>query len=378
VIGVVLAGVAAVCAAVPASLFLVNLFRYRPPPAVAEDADPSLAVSILIPARNEEDSITAAVESALASRGVTFEVVVLDDHSEDRTAERVRELAQKDGRVRLVPGPALPAGWCGKQHACWVLAREARHPLLLFLDADVRLAPDGADRLVAFLYQSGADLVSGVPRQVTGTFLEKLVIPLIHLVLLGFLPMGRMRKSRHPAYAAGCGQLFLARREAYEKAGGHAAIRASLHDGITLPRAFRRAGLRTDLCDATDLASCRMYTGARALWQGLAKNASEGLGHPRMIVPMTALLLCGQVLPVVLLALSAWLTWPAVVLAGLGTLLLYSPRWAGMSRFRQGWPGAALHPLGVLVLLLIQWHGLCCHLVGRPAGWKGRSYPPVG
>ena len=114
----------------------------------------------------------------------------------------------------------------------------------------------------------------------------------------------------------------------------------------------------------------------RVLSQRIAKNATEGLGHPRMIVPMTVLLLCGQVLPVVLLGLSAWLTWPAVLLAGLGALLLYSPRVAGMSRFRQGWLGAVLHPIGVLVLVLIQWHGLFRRLAGRPAGWRGRAYPP--
>src|SRR5205807_74198 len=126
-----------------------------------------------------------------------------------------------------------------------------------------------------FLEKSGAALVSGIPRQETGTFFERLLIPLIHFILLGFLPMKRMRSTRKPAYAAGCGQLFLARRMAYDAMGGHAIIRSSLHDGLTLPRAFRRAGFQTDLCDATDLATCRMYCGAGEVWHGLAKNATE-------------------------------------------------------------------------------------------------------
>src|SRR3546814_3618215 len=78
-----------------------------------------------------------------------------------------------------------------------------------------------------------------------------------------------------------CGQLIAVRRAAYERAGGHAAIRSSLHDGLTLPRAFRRCGLRTDLFDATEIASCRMYEGARAVWAGLSKNATEGMSTPR-------------------------------------------------------------------------------------------------
>src|SRR5207244_4018469 len=132
--------------------------------------------------------------------------------------------------------------------------------------------------------RSGADLGSGFPRQETGTLLEKLVLPLIHFLLLGYLPLIGMRWCRHPAFGAGCGQLFVTRRDAYEAVGGHVAVRASLHDGLTLPRAYRRRGLKTDLCDATELADCRMYRSGRELWYGLAKNAREGLAHPKAIV----------------------------------------------------------------------------------------------
>ena len=231
-------------------------------------------------------------------------MVVLDDHSDDGTADVVRGLAARDPRVRLATGPPLPPGWCGKQHACALLGREARHSLLLFLDADVRLTPSGLSQMVAFQRSSNADLVSGIPFQETGTWLERLLIPLIHFILLGFLPLGKMRASRDPAFAAGCGQLFLARRAGYEQVGGHAAVRTSLHDGLTLPRAFRQAGLATDLCDATGVASCRMYRSAREVWFGLAKNATEGLASPRLIGPATLLLLGGQVLPLVLLAVA--------------------------------------------------------------------------
>lgn len=333
---------------------------------------------MLIPARNEEGSIAGAVEAALASRGVELEVVVLDDSSEDRTAEIVRELALRDPRVRLVLAPPLPPGWCGKQHACAALAAQARHPRLLFVDADVRLEPAGAARAAAFLEASGAGLVSGVPRQETVTFLERLLLPLIHWVLLGFLPMERMRRSRHPAYGAGCGQLFLARREDYDKAGGHTAIASSLHDGVALPRAFRQAGIGTDLFDATAVASCRMYHDAGEVWRGLVKNAVEGLASPGKIVPVTVLFLAGQVLPPVLLVLALAGLLPPLVLvpAGLGTVAMYLPRLAAVRRFRQPLDGALLHPLAIVVFLAIQWTALGRKLLGRPAAWKGRTYSP--
>ncbi|MFM7149196.1 MAG: glycosyltransferase [Gemmataceae bacterium] len=375
-IAIGLAAASLLLALIPALVFLGNAARYQTPDLpVIEGELPR--ISVLIPARNEEEGIGQAVEAALASKDVSLEVVVLDDHSEDGTAKVVQAIAHRDARVRLEAAPPLPAGWCGKQHACHVLAGHARHSLLAFLDADVRLAPEGLARLAGFLRSSDSELVSGVPLQRTGTFMEKLLIPLIHFVLLGFLPMGRMRRSSHPAYAAGCGQLFLARREAYQAMGGHSVIRSTLHDGVKLPRAFRTAGHKTDLCDATKLAECRMYRGAGEVWRGLAKNATEGLGSPGMIVPITGVLLVGQVVPFGLLAASAWISTPAMLLALLAVGFAYLPRWLGVRRFGQSPLGALLHPLGILILLFIQWYALGRKLLGRPATWRGRIYQPV-
>lgn len=373
----VLATSVLILAALPALLFVANLRAYRPPPEAPALGHANRAIAVLIPARDEEGSIGLAVEAALASRGVAVEVIVLDDQSRDATAAIVADLATRDARVRLIESPPLPPGWCGKQHACAVLARATRAPAIVFLDADVRLAPDGLARMMAFLDASGADLVSGIPLQETRTLVEQLVIPLIHFVLLGFLPIGRSRRDPGPGFAAGCGQLFLARRAAYEAMGGHAAIRSTLHDGIKLPRAFRAAGLRTDLCDATDVATCRMYRGTRELWDGLAKNAGEALAAPAMIGPATVLLLGGQVLPLILMVSAPILDLPrpAFELAAVASALSYLPRLLAVRRFRQPPLGAILHPLGVILLVAIQWCAFARNLAGRPSTWKGRPYP---
>ena len=377
----VLAIVALVLAVLPAGMFFANLrhFRRAPLPKAAVGGVVTLPrVSILIPARDEERTIRACVEAALASEGVELEVVVLDDHSRDATATIVREAADREPRLRLEAAPPLPANWCGKQHACHVLSTRASHDLLLFIDADVRLAPEAAARSVAFLEESGAALVSGFPRQETASLLEKLLLPLIHVVLLGYLPVWMMRqKATDPAFGAGCGQFFLARRDAYERVGGHGAVRRSLHDGITLPRAFRAAGFATDLFDATDVATCRMYHGAKACWEGLAKNATEGMASPRAVAPWTVLLLGGHVLPPALLA-ALWLGGVdaplAAAVAGVATGLLYAMRFAGAARFGHSPLGAALHPVAVALLTAVQWVALLRLLRGRPAGWKGRVY----
>jgi glycosyltransferase involved in cell wall biosynthesis len=366
---------ALVLAAIPAMVFLNNLRHFRRQrPNLERRRSP---MSVIIPARNESGNIRDAIDAVLQSEGVEVEVVVVDDRSEDDTAAIVAGIAATHPRVRLVTAPPLSPGWCGKQHACQVGAENARHELLVFIDADLRLSRLGLAAMADALQDSGADLLSGFPRQITGTILEHLLIPLIHFVLLGFLPIGRMRQSRHPAYAAGCGQLFLARRRAYQASGGHGSIRASLMDGITLPRSFRRAGFRADLMDATDVATSRMYHRAADVWAGLSKNAIEGLAAPARIIPMTIILFGGQVMPAFLLAFAGRLSPWALASVILALALSYLPRLIAVVRFRQSLIGALLHPFGDLLLLSIQWSALIRHLLGRPAHWRGRAYPAI-
>ncbi len=361
-----------ILAAIPALLFLWNLVLYRPPQALAG----SQSVSVLIPARNEELSIEQAILAALKSRDVDLEVVVLDDHSADHTAGIVKRIASRDKRVRLFAAPPLPPEWCGKQFACSVLAELATHPILCFIDADVQLTPTGLARMVGALRRGNSGLISGFPHQITQTALEQLLLPLMHFLLLGFLPLSGMRRFLNPSFGAGCGQIFVADREAYRRAGGHTAIRKSRHDGITLPKAFRRAGIMTDLCDATPVASCRMYHSAREVFLGLLKNADEGLASPARILPFSCMLLVGQVLPILLFA-AAWVGngahWLRVIsLAAL--FASYMPRLVAVFRFKQPFLAALFHPLAIFLLLGIQWYALLRSILRMPATWKGRSY----
>jgi glycosyltransferase involved in cell wall biosynthesis len=417
-------------AAIPCGLFCFNLRLYAPPPSPAEDLP---AVSILIPARNEAEGIADAITSALTTRGIPFELVIMDDSSTDATPDIVRSFSAKDPRVRLEQAPALPAGWNGKQHACWALGNAARNPLLCFVDADVRLHPDCLARMATLLTRphvsesernrvpqvsesernrvpqvsllrpgphvqqqttappasSNPALVSGFPRQLTGSPLEWLLIPLIHFVLLGFLPLKRMRASTNPGFAAGCGQFMMCTREAYFACGGHSGIPLTMHDGLRLPKLFREHGYHTDLADLTPLASVRMYTNTRDAWLGLAKNATEGIAAPARIVPISIILLLGQVLPFALLLL-AWSKVPAwshvdgdspfllafaALLCCLPLLLpAWLPRILAARRFRQDWRSALLHPLGILLLLAVQWYALIRKLRGAQVSWRGRAY----
>ena len=361
----------------PCLLYFRNAKLFRKPEAISS-ATPE-RVSVLIPARNEEAGIAAALEAVLANEGVELEVIVLDDSSTDRTAAIVREFAAKDRRVRLATAPPLPSDWCGKQHACYQLSLLAKYEVITFLDADVRLGPVALKRMVGFLRTSGASLVSGFPRQETGTLGEKLIVPLIHWLLLCYLPLSRMRQSLQVGLGAGCGQWFLTTAEAYRQVGGHGhpMVRASLHDGVKLPRAYRQYGLKTDLCDAREDATCRMYRSTNQVWNGFAKNAREGLGAPGFIWIWTILLTLGHLLPFALLPFVNSLTpyFSTVLVASVGCSL--APRIHAAVRFEQSWIGVVFHPLSILALLAIQWYATLRVWLGRPVGWKGRTPPTL-
>lgn len=364
-----------VLATIPALLFIANLPLFRLAARNGQSSSENArSISVLIPARDEQAGIEACVRSALDSREVDVEVVVLDDHSTDQTAATVKSLQDQDHRVRYVAGQHLPAGWNGKQFACFQLAQSAHHERWVFLDADVRLQPTALRQLANYQDAGQVDLLSAFPHQQTVTLLEKLLVPMMHVILLGYLPLRRMRLRRDVSLAAGCGQLFMTTRGAYHRAGTHQAIRQSRHDGLKLPRAYRSAGLSTDVVDGTSLATCRMYYSARQVIQGLLKNAHEGIANRQLIIPFSILLLGSAVLPVVTgiaawsLGNSAGAWWSCV-----GIVLGHLPRAIGAVVFRQSILGVVFHSGATLLFVGLQWYALWMQSRGVAVAWRGRT-----
>jgi hypothetical protein len=358
-------------AALPMGLGLANLAILRPPRNRVAESD--ILVSILIPARNEAERIGPALEAARGSRGAAVEIVVMDDGSTDGTAEIVRRHAAGDPRVRLAIAPPLPAGWGGKNHACQRLAEMATGTHLLFVDADVELAPHAAAALAMEARRKGVGLVSGVPRQAMGSLGELLTVPMINFLMLGYLPIGRMRAGTLPSLGAACGQLLLAEAQAYRAAGGHAAIRGRIHDALALARRLRAVGHRTDLVAGQGLARCRMYHNFTDAWAGFLKNAHEGMATPVALPVWTVLLGGGHLLPpalVVMAVVGAGPFWPALP----AFVLSLGLRTAVTVRSRESLWSIPLHPATVATALAVQWTALLRRQRGRPTAWKGRAY----
>jgi hypothetical protein len=385
-VGLLIAAMA-LCA-VALVMSVINLRCYRAP--TDDGRELRDLVSVCVPARNEEKNLRACVEGLLAQRGASVEVLVYDDQSTDATPTILADLASRDARVRLVATRPLPPGWNGKQHACWRMAQEAKGRWLLFTDADVRFAP-GAVRaaLIAASRRADLGLVSTFPRQITGTLAEKTIVPMIFFILFSYLPFPRMRRTKDPSASAGCGQFLFVRRDAYDASGGHQGFKDSMHDGIRLPRAVRRAGFATDLFHAGDSVSCRMYVGLAQTWRGFAKNAYEGLGSLGLLAFVTIAHAIGQVLPWLVLAWSALGALGAgslglvertptsreLTLAGVAAGLALVQRLVLASSLSTSVLGALLHPLGVVLMTTIQWHSFILHATGRRS-WRGRTQVP--
>lgn len=367
-------------------LTVVNCIIYARPPAPGETGSPgSLGplnplVTVCIPARNEEENIAACVRSVLANGHSNLEVLVYDDQSSDRTPQILRDLIAADARVRAASTVSLPAGWNGKQHACWRMAQQARGQWMIFTDADVRFEPECVGRALASASLRNAQLVSTFPRQITGSLAEDLAVPMIFFVLFSYLPMPMMRSGNSPTASAGCGQFLMVTREAYDKSGGHSAFKDSMHDGVKMPREVRKAGFHTDLFDGTDFVSVRMYRGLAQTWRGFTKNAFEGIGSLGLLLFFTVVHLMAHVLPwiVAFMAGAKWASgsltsdWRAAgVVAGACVALNLLQRSILAVRFRQGIVPVILHPIGVLFMTVIQWYSLYLAKTNRRA-WRGR------
>ena len=333
-------------------------------------------VAVLLPLRDEADRVTPCLRALLAQRGVPgLRVVVLDDGSTDATADVVRSVVGDDPRVTLLDGVAPPSGWLGKPHACWQLATRAdpAATALVFVDADVVLAPDAVAAAVTELRAAQVTLLSPYPRILVATVADRLVQPLLQWLWLTFLPLRAMERSRRPSLAAAGGQFLVVDRAGYDAAGGHAAVAEKILEDIELARAVKRAGGRIALADGSRLAACRMYEDWPQLRDGYSKSLWATFGHPAAAAAVLAVLLLLYTAPplVALVALTAGA--PTVAVTALAAYLLGVTGRAITARATGGrwWPDALAHPVSVVVLGWLTLRSY--HLRKRHRlSWRGR------
>lgn len=351
-----------VVAAAVAALVAFNVLLWpRVRPAAAVEMEP---VSVLIPARNEEKNLPACLEAALAQPGVA-EVLVYDDHSIDGTAAAVARYARRDPRVRYLAPEPLPSGWRGKTFACQRLAQQASSPWLLFLDADARLAPQALGGVLAEAQRRGVTLLAAWPGLDMGSFAEKLLMPMLNFVVLTLYPAPlAIRRPGDASLGLAHGALMLARKDAYERVGGHAAVRAELFEDTLLARQWRRRGERSLCLDGQHVVRTRMYASFGEIRRGFEKNfypAFRSAASFWTFLAFHAVFLLGPFLAGV---------WPAAGCVLAARLLL-------ALRFGHSLWSILFHPVAECVLLVVGLSSWWHFRHGPGVEWKGRRYRPA-
>ncbi len=335
-------------------------------------------VSIVVPARDEERAVAAAVGSQLSQDYPDFEVIVVNDRSTDGTGAILDTLARGDARLRVVAGREPPPGWLGKPHALWLGARAATGEVLLFVDADVRYDPRCLREAVSLLRERGADFLGLLPRVEAEGFWENVLMPfLIGAFYAGPGLFANRRWPRWVALGGGAGNMI--RRSAYDAIGGHEALKASVIDDVALAVRTKQSGFRTCAARAEDRVAVRMYHGFREVCSGFTKNIAylyQGWAGAILLLLTGAFYAVTLAPPVFLLLAFAGM--PAapreIAFAAAATALPVLSRLAVAAAVGDPlWPSFT-HPIMAAV-----WAGITCRslhqrVIRRRLTWRGREF----
>ena len=372
-------GAITICIALLAVNMILNLRSlHRLGKDDGEEPEELPLISILIPARNEERNITACLESLLRQDYPDYEILVLDDSSDDDTAALVEQIAARHHRVRLLRGEPLPDGWAGKPFACKQLAEEASGSWLLFTDADTVHAPNMLRSALTYSYSHQLSLLSGFPLQNATSFSQRVVIPLIYFFILSFMPLWWTQGSRKPKPGVTIGQFLFFNADDYRRMGGHEVVRSRILEDVWLGFETVRRGKRQGVADLSHVVSCRMYTGMHELYDGLSKwfysitSVSPVIFILAIVFVSTIfltpfILAAGHFVPL----LPDW-GWSMLIAMQLAVLLLM--RLLIDLRFHQPRIYSISFPAGVSFWVLCSFRGAFRRISGAGIDWKQRHY----
>ncbi len=366
------------CLLVFTANIILNLRMLRKPQPDSKIPEPVPFVSVLIPARNEEENIKICLESLQRQDYPEFEILVLDDNSTDRTAEVVSQIAARDHRIKLITGKVLPEGWTGKPFACYQLAERAKGSWLLFIDADTTHAPHMIRSVLALAIELRASLLSGFPHQVAVSLAEKIVMPVFYFIIMSWFPLWWFQSSKEPKPSMAIGQLLLFPREEYWRIGGHGTVRCKILEDVWLGVEVIRQGGRHVAVDLSPVFSTRMYSGVGAMWQGFVRSIyAVAAVSPAAIAGLAVAGIIFYLAPFYWLwdayfSVAAPTDWRFIVVFQIAMILLM--RWLVDNRFKGPLVSTFLHPIGFSFLVVASVYAGWRQIVGQGVRWKDRLY----
>jgi len=331
-------------------------------------------ISVLVPARNEENNILGCIESLLQSDYPRMEIVVLDDNSTDKTFERAEKLSSTEKRLRVIKGKKLPEGWTGKNWSCHQLSEVARGEWLLFTDADTRHTSRSISVALASALDTESGFLTCIPGLVAKTWSEKLFMPIIHFSFLVLIPFKLLNISKDSRLPLGIGPFILIKNECYSKCGGHESIKGKIVDDMALANKVKQDKGKISVIDGTDIVSLRFYTSFKSLWKGFSKNCYGALGG-------SPYRLFGVFLGCYFLFIYPYLSlWGAIQanqsipIPFLQVLTISLTRVIIAMRFKASLTYALLHPLSIIFVLSILFNSFRLSLFKKSCEWKERFY----
>lgn len=352
---------------------------------VATSGQPLPPVTVVVPARNEAAVLTKTIPTLCRQDYRDLRVLVVDDHSEDGSAAILNQLSAEHPNLTVVHAAARPDGWCGKPWAVSqgvAAAGEGAH-WLLFTDADCEFHPLAVRRAVGLALRNDIDLLSLVPQMTFGSTIERLGIPGLVTALALMFPVGWSNDpKREVALAAGA--FLLVRRPAYEKIGGHEAVRSEIIEDLNLAKRMKASGAKVHTRLTPDLVRTRMYEGFADLWEGLSKNAYAGMEYQahKFWTGLVGGLLVAVLPPAYLLASLVWvlatprspLAWVALGLAALVNLLVVLVHRRSIRFLRLPAAHVLYMPVSATLYAMIATSSAWQHHFRGGNVWKGRRY----
>ncbi|MDQ3020932.1 MAG: glycosyltransferase family 2 protein [Bacteroidota bacterium] len=361
-------------------LFIINLINLFSLPKInsiqknISNKNKDVLVSVLIPARNEEDNIARCIKSVLNQSYGNIEIIVLNDNSSDRTGEIFNSI--EDSRLKIINGKPLEAGWVGKNFACDQLQRLAKGKYLLFIDADTEMSKGCVSAAVFFAAENGTDLLSIMPYEESVTFWEKLVIPMLYFAVMVFLPVPMIEKSNLKQLAMGNGQFMFFKQSFYDKIGGHKSLKNKIVEDVWLARRIKEFGGKLIFADGTDIMKCRMYKGFEEIWSGFSKNVFAGLSFSSIgLITVILLYLVFFISPVFFLIFGSVISNSLIIYLSLISIIIpILIRITHSIKFRQPFLFSFINIFSSLFIIFVSLNSYRVLKFGKGARWKGREY----
>ena len=339
--------------------------------------DPPL-VSILIPARNEEINIEKCIRTFVKQDYPNLEILVLDDNSTDNTYSIVKKISQKNKNVKIFKGKQLPQGWLGKNFACYQLSRYAKGEYFFFTDADTHHFQNSVSSSLAAMLNNDLDALCPFPREIMVTIHERMVIPFMNFVILLFMPLALIRKSKNPLFCTGVGQCLLFRREVYFGMGGHAAIKGKILEDVHITKKTKEMGYSYMIFDGRKIISCRMYNSFKQVFVGYSRILFSAFDYNVFMIALAVIFfILLFLLPNIFFPLGLiFYRWPREILLPIVVQISIVSfiRTVNALRFKERLFDILLSPLSIVYIVFISINSVLQSKLGSGIYWKGRTY----